>query len=311
MKNIDPKMVEAILNEVIQVSTTDWNDIAGLEGVKKIIREIIIWPMERPDIFTGLRAAPRGILFFGPPGTGKTMFGRVIATQSKSTFFNISASSLTSKWIGDGEKMVRALFAVARVKQPSVIFIDEIDSILTQRSDTEHESSRRLKTEFLIQFDGCATTTQDRILVIGVTNRPQELDEAARRRLVKRIYIPLPDFTARRQLVKNLIKDFSCNLTEEDFDKVAEKTKGYSGADMNNLCREAAYGPIREVGHLLQSLDVDSVRPMRMRDFVQAQKLVKSSVAESDVMLYEDWDAKFGCHIGGSADLDESQFSQC
>lgn len=117
-----------------------------------------------------------------------------MASQSKSTFFSISASSLTSKWIGDGEKMVRALFCVARCHQPTVIFIDEIDSLLSQRSDTEHESSRRIKTEFLVQLDGATTDSEERLLVIGATNRPQELDEAARRRFVKRLYIPLPVF---------------------------------------------------------------------------------------------------------------------
>ncbi|ODN05105.1 Fidgetin-like protein 1 [Orchesella cincta] len=193
--------------------------------------------------------------------------------------------------------MVRALFQVARLKQPAVIFIDEIDSILTQRSDTEHESSRRLKTEFLIQFDGCATQTEDRILVIGVTNRPQELDEAARRRLVKRIYIPLPDLEGRKQLVKNLLREYSSKLTENDFDSIAKMTDGYSGADMNSLCKEAAYGPIRDVGHMLQTLDAKNVRPMQMKDFVVAHRQVRSSVGKSDVDLYEEWDAKFGCHI--------------
>jgi SpoVK/Ycf46/Vps4 family AAA+-type ATPase len=120
--------------------------------------------------------------------------GKCVASQSKSTFFSISASSLTSKWVGDGEKMVRALFAVARCHQPAVIFIDEIDSLLSQRSETEHESSRRIKTEFLVQLDGATTDSEERLLVIGATNRPQELDEAARRRFVKRLYIPLPEY---------------------------------------------------------------------------------------------------------------------
>ena len=122
------------------------------------------------------------MLLFGPPGTGKTLIGKCIASQSGSTFFSISASSLTSKWIGEGEKMVRALFAVARVHQPSVVFIDEIDSLLSQRSESEHEASRRIKTEFLVQLDGATTEGDERILVVGATNRPQELDEAARRR---------------------------------------------------------------------------------------------------------------------------------
>ena len=133
-------------------ASVEWSDIAGLESAKKTIKEIVVWPMQRPDIFTGLRGPPKGLLLFGPPGTGKTLFGKCIASQSKATFFSISASSLTSKWIGEGEKLVRALFTVARVQQPSVIFIDEIDSLLTSRSENEVEASRRIKTEFLVQF---------------------------------------------------------------------------------------------------------------------------------------------------------------
>ncbi|KAK2708278.1 hypothetical protein QYM36_014022 [Artemia franciscana] len=197
--------------------------------------EIVVWPMLRSDIFTGLRGPPKGLLLFGPPGTGKTLIGKCIASQSKSTFFSISASSLTSKWVGEGEKMVRALFAVARVHQSAVVFIDEIDSLLSQRSDSEHESSRRIKTEFLVLLDGAATSSEDKLLVIGATSRPQELDEAARRRLV------------RRQLVVNMMKKESNSLSKEDVDDISQLTKGYSGADMANLCQEAALGPIRSI----------------------------------------------------------------
>ncbi len=172
LKNIDPKMVELITNEIMDLGPAlTWDDIAGLQFAKKTIKEIVVWPMLRPDIFTGLRGPPKGLLLFGPPGTGKTLIGKCIASQSKSTFFSISASSLTSKWVGEGEKMVRALFAVARIHQPAVIFIDEIDSLLSQRSDGEHDSSRRIKTEFLVQLDGATTSADDRILVVGATNR--------------------------------------------------------------------------------------------------------------------------------------------
>lgn len=174
LRNIDPKMIETIMNEIIlPASLVKWEDIAGLSEAKQTIKEIVIWPMLRPDIFTGLRGPPRGLLLFGPPGTGKTLIGKCIASQANASFFSISASCLTSKWIGEGEKMVRALFAVARCKQPSVVFIDEIDSILCQRKEDESEASRRIKTEFLVQFDGAATDSQDRILVVGATNRPQ------------------------------------------------------------------------------------------------------------------------------------------
>ena len=144
-----------IKNEIMdQGSPIGWDDIAGLQFAKDTVKEIVVWPMMRPDIFTGLRGPPKGLLLFGPPGTGKTLIGKCIASQSGSTFFSISASALTSKWVGEGEKMVRALFAVAKVHQPAVVFIDEIDSLLTARSDSDHESSRKIKTEFLVQLDG-------------------------------------------------------------------------------------------------------------------------------------------------------------
>jgi len=144
-------MVEIIENEIMerQMNIT-WADIAGLEFAKKTIHEIIIWPMLRPDIFTGMRAPPRGVMFFGPPGTGKTLLGKAIAAQSKSTFLSISASTLTSKWVGEGEKMVRTMFAIAAIHQPSVVFIDEIDSLLCARGNDDQEGSRRIKTEFLV-----------------------------------------------------------------------------------------------------------------------------------------------------------------
>lgn len=296
LKNIEPKMIELIENEIMDHGPpVHWNDIAGLEFAKKTIKEIVVWPMLRPDLFSGLRGPPRGILLFGPPGTGKTLIGKCIASQSKSTFFSISASSLTSKWVGEGEKMVRALFAVARVQQPSVIFIDEIDSLLSQRSDTEHESSRRIKTEFLVQLDGATTSSNDRILVIGATNRPQELDEAARRRLVKRLYIPLPESVARTQLVVNTLKAEKHSLSAEEIEDISRRTDGYSGADMANLCKEAAFGPLREISmDDMESIAADQVRPITSDDFDAALLQVRASVSTQDLALYDDWNQRYG-----------------
>ncbi|XP_033608569.1 fidgetin-like protein 1 isoform X2 [Cryptotermes secundus] len=296
LRNIDPKMVELIRSEIMDNrSAVTWDDIAGLEFAKCTIQEVVVWPLLRPDIFTGLRRPPKGILLFGPPGTGKTLIGKCIASQSHSTFFSISASSLTSKWIGDGEKMVRALFAVARCHQPAVVFIDEIDSLLTQRSDTEHESSRRIKTEFLVQLDGAATGEEDRILVIGATNRPQELDEAARRRLVKKLYIPLPELEARRQIVERLMSNENHCLTEPEVNEISMLTAGYSGADMKNLCQEASLGPIRSLGFInIKNISPDQVRPVTVDDFKSALTRVRASVSPDDLDSYVAWDKLYG-----------------
>ncbi|CDF37587.1 unnamed protein product [Chondrus crispus] len=233
----------------------DWDDIAGLHFAKRCVMEAVVWPMQRPDIFTGLRGPPKGLLLFGPPGTGKTLIGRAIASKSGAKFFNISASSLMSKWVGEGEKMVRALFAVAREFQPSVVFIDEIDSLLTQRTDGEQESTRRVKTEFLVQMDGAGTSREDRVLVVGATNRPQELDEAARRRLVKRLYIPLPDTEARSSLVGRLLQKQTNSLNETDVRGVAQLTAG---------------------------------------DFEIAVRMVRASVSNRDLEGYATWNESYG-----------------
>lgn len=296
LKGIEPKMIELVMNEVMDHGPNiGWDDIAGLEFAKKTIKEIVVWPMLRPDIFTGLRGPPKGLLLFGPPGTGKTLIGKCIASQSKSTFFSISASSLTSKWVGEGEKMVRALFAVARCHQPAVVFIDEIDSLLSQRSDGEHEASRRIKTEFLVQLDGAATLSEDRLLVIGATNRPQEIDEAARRRFVKRLYIPLPETAARKQIVLNLLSQQVYQLSEPELDVICSKTDGYSGADMANLCREAALGPIRSMPFGdIENITAEQVRPIEFQDFEEAFLQVRASVSDKDLNLYIEWNNMFG-----------------
>ncbi|XP_025206779.1 fidgetin-like protein 1 isoform X2 [Melanaphis sacchari] len=301
LRNIDPKMVEMIRNEIIECKNLiTWDDISGLQFAKNTIQESVIWPLLRPDIFKGIRRPPKGILLFGPPGTGKTLIGKCIASQSNSTFFSISASTITSKWIGEGEKSVRALFAVARCHQPAVIFIDEIDSLLCQRNEQEHDSSRKIKTEFLIQLDGAGTSDDDRILIIGATNRPQELDEAARRRLVKKLYIRLPDLQARKDMIKKLVDSENHVLSDDDLEKIASLSNGYSGADMKSLCQEASLGPIRSMTFdMINKIEADQVRPINLQDFLSALNIVMPSVSSEDLSHYVTWNEKFGCSDTG------------
>jgi len=296
LQHLDKELVKKIQSEILETGDPiTFEDIAGLEGAKQTIQELICWPMKRPDLFTGLRRAPNGLLLFGPPGTGKTLIGKAIAHESGATFFSISSSSLTSKWIGEGEKLVRTLFAVANYEEPAVVFIDEIDSLLTQRKSDENEASRRIKTEFLVQLDGTSgQSSKGRVLVIGATNRPHELDDAARRRFVKRLYIPLPEQGDRRVLICRLLQKNNHALTDQDLDKLSVDTHGFSGADLASLCTDAALGPLRQLGAKAMTIAASEVPPINYKHFKKALRNTKPSVAQSDLSVYLEWNATYG-----------------
>lgn len=221
-------------------------------------------------MFTGLRSPSRGILLYGPPGNGKTMVAKAVATACKSTFFNVSASTLMSKWVGDSERLMKHLFGMAAIYSPSIIFIDEIDSMLTARSSTENEAARRVKTEFLVQLDGVGSSS-GRILVMGATNRPFDLDEAALRRMTKRIYIGLPEAEAREALINKQIAAVANNLSARDIKSIAKNTEGYSSADLAAVVKDAAMQPLREVPPKdILNMDKNNLRPVGKQDFAIA-----------------------------------------
>ncbi|EAA07487.5 AGAP002334-PA [Anopheles gambiae str. PEST] len=297
VKGVEPKLVQIIMDEIVEGGAkVQWQDIAGQEVAKQALQEMVILPSVRPELFTGLRTPAKGLLLFGPPGNGKTLLARAVATECSATFFSISAATLTSKYVGDGEKLVRALFAVARELQPSIIFIDEVDSVLSERSSNEHEATRRLKTEFLVQFDGLpANSEADRIVVMAATNRPQELDEAALRRFPKRVYVTLPDRDTRELLLRRLLQKQGSPLSDADLAHLAQLTEGYSGSDLTALARDAALEPIRELNvEEVKNMDPTKLRSIRESDFHNSLKRIRRSVAPQSLAAYEKWLQDFG-----------------
>ncbi|PWN22860.1 putative VPS4-vacuolar sorting protein [Microstroma glucosiphilum] len=242
-KKLRAGLSSAILSETPNIS---WDDVAGLQTAKDALKEAVILPIRHPHLFTGKRTPWRGILLYGPPGTGKSYLAKAVATEAKSTFFSVSSSDLVSKWMGESERLVKQLFQMAREAKPSIIFIDEVDSLCGTRGEGESEASRRIKTEFLVQMNGVGNDDAG-VLVLGATNIPWALDIAIKRRFEKRIYIPLPEAEARERLFKLNVGDTPCKLTPADYRQLGKMTDGYSGSDIAVLVRDALMQPVRKV----------------------------------------------------------------
>eukprot|EP00835_Amoeboradix_gromovi_P005409 NODE_505_length_7533_cov_0.471886.p2 type:complete len:421 gc:universal NODE_505_length_7533_cov_0.471886:2136-3398(+) len=320
------------LNSVIlqEKPNVKWDDVAGLEAAKESLKEAVILPIRFPHLFTGTRQPWKGILLFGPPGTGKSYLAKAVATEANSTFFAVSSSDLVSKWMGESEKLVKSLFQMARDQRPSIIFIDEIDSLTTSRSDGESEASRRIKTELLVQINGVGVDN-NQVLVLGATNIPWSLDPAVRRRFEKRIYIALPDLSARTKMVQIHIGDTPHTLDPSDFQELGQMTDGYSGSDISVVVRDALMMPVRKIQSAthfkqVQAKDRKDINKMKVywtpcspgdpnaiektwmevqgdelleptlniQDFYKAVQNNRPTVSKADLVEHEKWAQQFG-----------------
>ncbi|OAJ40104.1 hypothetical protein BDEG_23877 [Batrachochytrium dendrobatidis JEL423] len=329
-KKLKKALAEAILQEKPNVH---WDDVAGLEGAKEALKEAVILPIRFPHLFTGKRTPWRGILLYGPPGTGKSYLAKAIATEADATFFSVSSADLVSKWLGESERLVKQLFTLARENKPSIIFIDEVDSLCGSRGEGESEASRRIKTEFLVQMQGVGNDTTG-VLVLGATNIPWQIDSAIRRRFEKRIYIPLPDLNARARMVSLDIGSTPCRLGQKDFRMLGERTEGFSGSDIAVLVRDALMEPIRKVQNATHFKQVQApsrkdpnvmtvhltpcspgdpgaiekswtsvgsdelLEPeLTIADFLRSAATARPSVNQSDLEQYVKWTADFGQEV--------------
>ncbi|CAN4087681.1 unnamed protein product [Withania somnifera] len=320
-KRIRPEVIPS--NEI----GVTFADIGALDETKESLQELVMLPLRRPDLFNGGLLKPcRGILLFGPPGTGKTMLAKAIANEAGASFINVSMSTITSKWFGEDEKNVRALFTLASKVSPTIIFVDEVDSMLGQRTRVgEHEAMRKIKNEFMTHWDGLLTKPGERILVLAATNRPFDLDEAIIRRFERRIMVGLPAAENREKILRTLLAKEK--VEDLDFKELAAMTEGYSGSDLKNLCTTAAYRPVRELiqqerkkdlekkrraeegksteGHSDEKDEaaeerVTALRPLNMEDMRQAKNQVAASFASEGSVMSElkQWNDLYG--EGGS-----------
>ncbi|KAL7147405.1 hypothetical protein ABFS83_06G104800 [Erythranthe nasuta] len=257
-------------------------DIGALDEIKESLQELVMLPLRRPDLFTGGLLKPcRGILLFGPPGTGKTMLAKAIANEAGASFINVSMSTITSKWFGEDEKNVRALFTLAAKVSPTIIFVDEVDSMLGQRTRVgEHEAMRKIKNEFMSHWDGLLTKPGERILVLAATNRPFDLDEAIIRRFERRIMVDLPSVENRETILKTLLSKEKAE--DLDFKELAAITEGYSGSDLKNLCITAAYRPVREL--MQQERERDKKEKKQKDESSEDSSVLKEETKEQTVI---------------------------
>lgn len=272
-----------------------WNEIANLEEAKKAIQEAIIYPVKRPDLFP--LGWPRGILLFGPPGCGKTLLAAAVASEIDANFYSVDAASVMSKWLGESEKNVAALFTEARKSaengKPSIIFVDEVDS-LTRTFSTEVGGETRVRNQFLKEMDGINDKNRKHfVYVIAATNKPWLLDEPFIRRFQKRILIPPPDYHARLEMFKIYGKDL--NLSPNvDFMELARKTEGYNGSDIRDIFQTVQLKVVREFFNNQKADDPNlKPRPIQMEDFLEIIEKRKPSISQEMLKQYVNWFEKF------------------
>lgn len=281
-----------------------WDDVASLHVARALLEEAVMLPLVFPKYFRGIRRSWRGVLLYGPPGTGKTLLAKALCTEMNVTFFNVSPSVFSNKFVGESEKIVRLVFEMARFYAPSVIFIDEIDSLASVRgASNEPEYNRKIKSQLLTEMDGVSKhPDQDAskfVMVLGATNRPQDIDEAIRRRLEKRIYIPLPDEEGRRELIQINMRDLQLDK-DIDVEELVRLSDGYSGADLTMICRDASMAHMRSVidGKTYTQLKELTMKeldaPISHKDFVDALNRIKPNSDKTSMTQYKQWGEKFG-----------------
>lgn len=292
--NEDARYLQGIIADTIIAQRPDskMSEVAGLEDAKQAIQEAIITPMKHPELFKGKSRQPwKGILFYGPSGCGKTLIARAVASEVHATFFNVSAANIVSKWLGESEKLVMTLFEMARKNQPSIIFMDELDSVGVSRTGHDVGGERRLKTQLLTELQGLTSQPDERVTVIGATNLPWELDFALRSRFEKKILIPLPGKASRRRIFEIQMEGVSMS-SEVDFEELADLTEGYSGRDITVVCREAAMEPIRDLQRGEETDrdgTVSELRPVSRADFLRAIESIGPGTPPEDVRKYIEW----------------------
>ncbi|KAL1488634.1 hypothetical protein ABEB36_014434 [Hypothenemus hampei] len=224
-----------------------WGDIAGLESLIQELRETVILPIQRKDLFADslLTTAPKGVLLHGPPGCGKTLIAKATARDAGTYFINLDLSILTDKWYGESQKLASAVFTLAIKLQPCIIFIDEIDSFLRARNSTDHEATAMMKAQFMSLWDGLITDPNCTVIIMGATNRPQDLDKAILRRMPATFHVPMPNIAQRRQIL-SLILEHEPTSPDVDVEVIAKVTDGFSGSDLRELCRNAAVYRVRD-----------------------------------------------------------------
>ncbi|KAF4993870.1 hypothetical protein FGRMN_6166 [Fusarium graminum] len=259
-----------------------FDDIGGLDTIIEELKESIIYPLTMPHLYSHaapLLSAPSGVLLYGPPGCGKTMLAKAVAHESGASFINLHISTLTEKWYGDSNKIVRAVFSLARKMQPAIIFIDEIDAVLGTRRSGEHEASGMVKAEFMTLWDGLTSSSSSgmpaRIMVLGATNRINDIDEAILRRMPKKFPVSLPGTEQRRRILQLVLQDTKTDPEHFNIDYVSKITAGLSGSDLKEACRDAAMVPVREYmrqhresGQAMSTVDPRHFRGIRSDDFI-------------------------------------------